>query len=49
MVRHCCQGKPPTRKEELLALLLQLLQEGNLPAALGQLTELQKQAVSETA
>ncbi len=49
LVRHCCPGKRPTRKAEMLEVLLRLLQEENLPTALIGLTELQKEAVAETA
>ena len=48
LVRHCCPGKRPTRKNEMLDVLVQMLQEDNLPTALAGLTDLQKVAVAET-
>src|SRR5208282_4328250 len=47
MVRDFCSGKPPTRKEEMVAQLLSLLEGDGLKAACAKLNELQQVALSE--
>jgi hypothetical protein len=47
LVRDFCEGKPPTRKEEMVARLLSLLEGDGLKATCAKLNELQRVALSE--
>lgn len=48
MVRQFCEGKPPTRKEEMVSRLLGLLEENTLRSTWAKLDEREKVALAET-
>ncbi|MFI5378477.1 MAG: helicase-associated domain-containing protein [Tepidisphaerales bacterium] len=47
LVREFCEGKPPTRKEEMVARLLGLLEGDGLKATCAKLSEVQQLSLSE--
>lgn len=47
MVRRFCEGKPPTRKEDMISRLLSLLEGDNLRATFAKLDEREQAALAE--